>query len=75
MISFRNGGVFLESLDFSLREGPIDTYLSIAAKKLLDSDVPVVFLAERVYGLGAIATRSSESDLSSMSKANQWITH
>jgi L-threonylcarbamoyladenylate synthase len=58
-ISFDGQDGFLETFNLSLREGPTKTHLNTAAKKLLDSDVPVAFPAETVYGLGAIATRSS----------------
>src|SRR5271156_1729929 len=50
---------FLESFRFSLREGSTATSLEEAAGRLRNSDIPVAFPTETVYGLGAIATKSS----------------
>ncbi|KAF2470753.1 translation factor [Lindgomyces ingoldianus] len=58
-VSFDYRDCSLDSFDFSLREGPTETHLKIAAEKLLNSDIPVAFPTETVYGLGAIATKSS----------------
>jgi L-threonylcarbamoyladenylate synthase len=59
-VSFgRDEQTFLESFHFSLREGSTATNLEEAARRLRTSDIPVAFPTETVYGLGAIATKSS----------------
>ena len=51
---------FLEDWDIELKKGGSDaSHLIEAAQKLRDSDIPVAFPTETVYGLGADATRSS----------------
>ncbi|MCJ1353938.1 MAG: hypothetical protein MMC33_003925 [Icmadophila ericetorum] len=51
---------FLEDWDIELdKAAPSAAYLSTAAENLRNSDVPVAFPTETVYGLGADATRSS----------------
>ena len=46
-------------IDFANDHGPDVTNLELAAEALRESDVPVAFPTETVYGLGAVATRSS----------------
>ena len=58
-VSFGQDDHFLESFQFSLRDGLTASHLKDAVGKLIGSDIPVAFPTETVYGLGAIATKRS----------------
>jgi L-threonylcarbamoyladenylate synthase len=49
----------IDEWDIGYAEGPDYESLKRAARELVDTDVPVAFPTETVYGLGADATRSS----------------
>jgi L-threonylcarbamoyladenylate synthase len=58
-ITFRESGDLIDEWDIQCDQDADAGVLQRAAKELVDTDVPVAFPTETVYGLGADATRSA----------------